>query len=120
MCTFVFTDGKAVPQRILSGLVIYTMLRHLTQFFPPEGTTATSDHAPVGLLGEFLTILVYIFTTGPIRVFLDTKIGNTSIEKLVEGYQEDRAQMHKKFGIDNQPNPLLPQGLRRRNVGDEP
>jgi hypothetical protein len=89
--TFVIKDGKSVPQRILAGLVIFSILRNLTQFFPPEGTTATSEHAPVGALGEFLAILLYVFTTGPIRIFLDTKIGNTSVEKMVEDYQEDRA-----------------------------
>jgi hypothetical protein len=88
---FVLTDNKGVPQRIVAGLAVYTALRECTPIFPAEGTTATSEHAQVGVLGELLTIFLFVFSTGPIRVFLDTKIGNTSIDKLVEDYHEDRA-----------------------------
>ena len=78
---FVWTKNKEhVLHRIASGLALYEILKALPGVFPPGGTTATSDLCEVGIIGEFLTLVLFIFLTGPIRVALDTMIGTTSIE----------------------------------------
>ena len=39
---------------------------------------------------EFKYIIAFIFLLGPLRLFLKIKEGKTSIEKLVEDYEDDR------------------------------
>jgi hypothetical protein len=113
-------DKEHVLPRMVSGLVLYEILKALPGVFPPSGTTATSDLCEVGVVGEFFTLVLFIFLTGPIRIGLDTMIGTTSIEEMVEEYQERRGWIDKTFDIDERPD-LLPTnnkkgGAVKRNV----
>ena len=70
---------------------------------------------------EAFSTVVVIFTTGPIKVFLDVKRGKTSISEMKDNYEDQRGWFHKQMGVDERPS-LFPdsmrqgQNLRRRNV----
>jgi len=51
----------------------------------------TDDRANVGYVGEILSLFAFIFSSGPVKVWLDMQIGTTSIDKIVEDYEEKRS-----------------------------
>ena len=68
--------------------------------------SVTCEFGPVGFLGaafrEVGFLMLFIFSLGPIRVFFKIKEGKTSVEKLVEGYEDERGIMRpgtRKGGI---------------------
>jgi hypothetical protein len=75
--------------------------------------TATGDRANVGVVGEVLSLVLFIFSTGPVRVWLDCQIGNTSINQIVEDYEERRSSTEKYFGVDERPD-LLPSENKKK------
>jgi len=91
-------------------------MSHLTQVFPPEFVTATGDQANVGVIGEILSLFLYIFSTGPVRVWLDCQIGDNSVDKIMEEYAERRSDTDKYFGVDERPN-LLPTENKKKKGG---
>jgi hypothetical protein len=66
------------------------------------------------MVGEVLALFAFIFSTGPVRVWLDCQIGTTSIDKIVEDYHENRSETEKLFGVDNRPD-LLPTENKKKN-----
>jgi len=56
------------------------------------------EYAQVGiktqLWNEFFYLIVMVFSLGPLRVFLKVKEGKTSLDKIIEDFDEDRTQFH--------------------------
>ena len=74
----------------------------------PESSSFASDLAKN--MGQ--TVFV-IFLTGPVKVWLDIKRGDTSISELQADLQDERSWLHKKMGVDERPG-LFPEDNRPR------
>ena len=74
----------------------------------PESSSFASDLAKN--MGQ--TVFV-IFLTGPVKVWLDIKRGDTSISELQADLQDERSWLHKKLGVDERPG-LFPEDNRPR------
>ena len=111
-----FFKSEDVPQKITAGVAIFAIMRNLTAIFPPEFVTATGDRANVGYVGEILSLFAFIFSSGPVKVWLDMQIGTTSIDKIVEDYEEKRSWASQQMGHDDRPD-LLPKENKRKPTG---
>ena len=47
-----------------------------------------------------LQVIVVIFASGPVKVFLDVKRGETSMKEMMDDMNDDRMWIHKTFGVD--------------------
>ena len=80
------------------------------------------DNTTAGLFGTIAMTLfqsvVTIFGTGPIKVWLDIKRGQTSLSEISTDLQDDQGWLHKKLGVENRsgvlPSKNTSSGPRRR------
>ena len=69
-------------------------------------------------LNTCFQVVFTLFLSGPVKIFLDVKRGETSLQEMQDDLQDDRSWFHKKMGVDERA-PIFPdrepQGPRRRN-----
>ncbi len=51
------------------------------------------------MFNESVLTIMYVFMTGPLRVFIEIKEGKTSIKKILEDYNDERNVIHEKLGV---------------------
>ena len=70
-------------------------------------------------MAELGYLMLFVYTIGPIRVFLKIKEGKTSIGKIIEDFEDERGQLWKenKKSVGILPTTTRPQ--RRRNPTED-
>ena len=57
------------------------------------------DHDKVNAMSDILTelgyVILYIFTLGPIRLFLKIKEGKLTVDEIIEGYEDQRGILQR-------------------------
>ena len=49
------------------------------------------------ILSELGYVIAYIFTLGPIRLFLKIKEGKITVDEIVEGYEDQRGILNRQM-----------------------
>ena len=113
-------DKDPVLLCLLSGSVLFAVMQlmmpdalHAPGPVGQEGGSAEGDSFFGNFFVSLLQTFMLVFTTGPIKVWLDIKRGKTSINDLQADYQDNRGWLHKRLGVD-QRGELLPERARGR------
>lgn len=49
------------------------------------------------IMSELGYVIAYIFTLGPIRLFLKIKEGKITVDEIVEGFEDQRGILHRQM-----------------------
>ena len=116
-------DANPVQQIVLMSLVYTGMnMAWPLQTYTPVSFPDTTRSEFALFMSEVFASIVIIFTTGPIKVYLDVKRGATTIKELSDGYEESQDWLHKKLGAQEDtgilPTKRPPEraNLKKRNV----
>ena len=105
-------NDSVIPSIVLSGLAYAALATVWPMPLPHLDVDSVRKTFMTLIIREVLSTIAVIFTTGPIKVWLDIKRGKTSISELQENYEDQRGWLHSQLGADNRPG-LFPDSMRQ-------
>lgn len=90
------SGGDSVLPSIVLSSVAYAALATLWPMALPHIESESEGRKAFlsMLIREVISTIFVIFSTGPIKVYLDVKRGKTSIEEMKDNYAEQRGWLH--------------------------
>ena len=87
-------NDSVIPSIVLSALAYSVLATMWPMTLPHLDAESVRKPFMTLLIREVVSTIVVIFTTGPIKVWLDIKRGKTSVQELQENYEDQRGWLH--------------------------